>query len=81
MGDVTVPGYSEVGGGENDACVDEAETMDDNGSEGAEGEVDIIAKEKQTNADSKIYYAIHTSKNKTSTTPDKTNKTPILISN
>ena len=45
-----------------------------------EDKVDIVAREKQTDAYSEIYYAIHPSKNGTPTTPDKTNKTPILIS-
>ena len=46
----------------------------------AEGKVDIVAKEKQINANNKIYYAIHLSENRTPTMPDKTNKTPILTS-
>ena len=80
MGDATKPGCSEVGGVETGTCVDNTRTMDDNRPGGAEGEVDIVAREKQTDANSEIYYAIHPSKNKTLTTPDKTNKTPILIS-
>ena len=80
MGDATGPGCSEVDGAKTGACVDGAGTMDDNGPGGVKGDVDIVAREKQTDADSEIYYAMHPSENGTPTTPDKTSKTPILIS-
>ena len=80
MGDATGPSCSELGGAKTSACVDAARTMDDDGPRGVEGEVDIVAREKQTDADSEIYYAMHLSKNGTPTMPDKTYKTLILIS-
>ena len=79
MGDATVPGCSEVGGAETGTCVNDAGTMNNDGLEGTEDKVDIIARKKQTDADSEIYYAMHPRKNKTPTKPDNTNKIPILI--
>lgn len=52
MGDATGLGCSEVDGTETGAG-----TMDDDGPGGAEGKVDIVAREKRTDADSEIYYA------------------------
>ena len=80
MGDATEPGYDKVGGAETGACVNSARTIDNDGLGGAEGKVDIIAWEKQTDANNEIYYVIHPSKNWIPTIPDKINKTPILIS-
>ena len=78
--DATGAGCSELGDAKTGACVDGAETIDDNGPGGVEGKVDIVAREKQTDTDSEIYYAMHPSENGRPTTPNKTNKTPILIS-
>ena len=80
MGNATRPGCSEMGGGGTGACVDSTETINDNRLRKAEGEIDIIARKKQTDAKSEIYYAMHLSKNRISITPDKTNKSLILIS-
>ena len=80
VGNATGPSCGKVGGAKTAACVDGAGTMDDDRPGGVEGEVDIVAREKQTDADSEIYYAMHPSKNKTPMMPDKTNKTPTLIS-
>ena len=80
MDNNTRPGYSEVGNAETGACVDGAGIMDNNWPGEPEGKVDIIVREKQTDANSEIYYAMHPSENKISTTPDKTNKIHILIS-
>ena len=64
---------------ETDVCVNGARTINDDGPKEVKGKVDIVAKEKQTDANSEIYYAMHLSKNRTLTTPDKTNKTLILV--
>ena len=80
MGDATRPGCNEVSGTKTGVFVDGVGTIDDNEPREAEGEIDIIAREKQTDTNSEIYYAMHPSKNKTPTTPNKTNKTVILIS-
>ena len=69
-----------MGSAKTSACVDGAGMMDDDELGGVEGEVDIVTKEKQIDAESEIYYAMHPSENGTPTTPNKTNKTPILIS-
>ena len=79
MSDATGPDCSEVSNAKTDICVDSTGTMDDDRPEGAEGIIDIVTKEKQTDAKSGIYYAMHLSKNKTPTTPDKTKKPSILI--
>ena len=80
MHDTTGPGCSKVGSVETGACMDNTRTINDDKSEGVEGKVDIVVKEKQIDANSNIYYAMHLGENKTPTTPDKTNKTLILIS-
>lgn len=80
IGDITRQGCSEVGNAKTGICVDGAGTMVDDEPGGAEGKVDIIAKKKQTDANSERYYIMHPSPNKTPMTPNKTNKTPILIS-
>ena len=69
-----------MGNAEIGACIDNAVIIDNDGLGGAKGEVDIIGKEKQIDADSEIYYAMHVSENKITIMLDKTNKTPILIS-
>ena len=79
MGDATGSGCSELGGAETSACVDSVRTIDNNRPAGAKGKVDIVAREKQIDTDSEIYYVIYPTENGTSTTSDKTNKTPILI--
>lgn len=79
MGDTATPDCSEVGSTKTSACIDGVGTIDDDGPGGTKGKVDIVAREKQTNANSEIYYTIYPSENRTPTTSDKTNKTPILI--
>ena len=80
VSDAIRPGCSEMGGVNTDACVNRAKTIDDNGPGGTKGEVDIVRREKQIDANSEIYYVMHLNKNGTLTTPNKTNKTLILIS-
>lgn len=63
IGDATNPGYSKVGNTETSAYVNSARTIDDNRPKGAERKVDIIARKKQINANSKMYYAMKLSKN------------------
>ena len=80
ISDATGLGYNNVSGVETGVCVDGAETIDDNRPKSAEGKVDIVAKEKQTNTNSKIYYVMHSSKNRTPMMLDKINNTLLLIS-
>ena len=80
MSDATGPGCSELCGAQTGACVDSARTMNDDGLGGLKGKVNIVGRDKQTDANSEIYYAIHASENKILTTLNKTNKTPILMS-
>lgn len=79
VNDVTRPGCCKMGGAETSACVDGAGMIDNNKPERAKGEIDIVAREKQTDANSEIYYTIHSSKNGTPTMSDKTNIIAILI--
>lgn len=79
MSDTTGPDYSKVNNAETDTCVNSARTIDDNEPRKAESEIDIITKEKQTDANGEIYYAMHLSKNETLIMPNTINKTPILI--
>lgn len=65
---------------ETGTYMNNTKTMNNDKSGGIKDEVDIIAKEKQTDANSEIYYVMHPSKNGTSIMPDKINKTLILIS-
>lgn len=53
------------------ARVDSTETMDDDGPEEIEGEVDIRAREKQTDADIEIYYISKQEQNPNHTRQDK----------
>lgn len=80
MGNATGPDCNKISDTKTDACVNSTEMLDDNGLGGAESKVDILVKEKWTDANSEINYAIHLSKNGTLTAPDKTNKILILIS-
>ena len=80
MIDATKTGYSKIGSAEVSIYVDNARTMDDNRPGWTEGKVNIVTKEKQTDANSKVYQAMHLSDNSMPTMPNKTNKTPILIS-
>lgn len=80
MGDATKPSCNEVSDAETGACINGAGTMDDNGLGGAESKVNIVAKEKQIDINSEIYYIMYSSKNRTPTISDKTNKILILIS-
>lgn len=80
MSDAIRPDCSKMRDTETSACIDNAGTMDNNGPKRAKDKVNIVARKKQTDANNKIYYAMHLSKNRTLTMPDKTNKTPILIS-
>lgn len=80
MVDTTRPGFNEVGNAETGDYVSSVGTMDDDGPGGTEGKVNILAREKQTDADGEIYYAMNPSENKTLTILGKTNKTPIFIS-
>ena len=80
MGDATGLGCSKVGGAQTGACIDNGGKIDNDRLEGARGEVNIVAREKQIDADGKIYYAIYPSENGTFMTSDRTNKIFILIS-
>lgn len=80
MNDTTRPGYSRIGDTETGVCMDGAGTIDDNRPEKVEDKINILAKEKQTDANSEIYYAMHSSKNRIPTMPDKINKIFIPIS-
>lgn len=80
MGDATEPGCAKMGGLDTGACVNNAETMHDNGLWRAKNKVNIVARNNQIDANSKIYYKIYLSDNRYSTTLKKTNKTFILIS-
>lgn len=81
MDNAIAPGCSEMCDGEIDDYVDGAGIINDDGPEwGAEGKVDIVVREKQININNEIYYVMYSSKNKTPTMPDKTNKTLIHIS-
>lgn len=80
MSNATGLGCSEVGNAKTDICLDGAGRTDNDGPEEAEGKLDIIVREKQTNANGEIYHAIHPSKNATLIMPNKTNNTLILIS-
>lgn len=80
ISDTIGPCCSKIGGAKTSTCVDNAGTMNNNGLGETEGEVDIVAKEKQIDTNSEIYYVIHPSENGTSITPDKINKTLILMS-
>lgn len=69
-----------MGGAKTGSCVESAKTIEDDEPGRAESKVDIVIREKQTDGNSEIYYAIHPSENRTPTTPDITNKTLIIIS-
>lgn len=80
MGNAIGLGCSEVHGAETGVCIDSTGTMDNDKPGKVEGKIDIIARKKQTNPNSEIYYTMHLSKNRTPTMPDKTNKTLLLFS-
>lgn len=73
-------GHNKVSGTKISTCVDSAGTINDNGPGMAKNKIEIVAKENQTDVDSEVYYAMHSSKNKTPIMPNKTNKTLIPIS-
>lgn len=80
MGDATRPSYNKVGSAQTGGYVDDARRMNNNGPREAMGKIDIVAREKQIDANSKIYYVMYPSENKIPTMRNKTNKIPILIS-
>ena len=79
MGNATGPDCNKISNTKTDVWVNSARMLDDNRLEGAESKVNIVVKEKWTDANSEINYTIHLSKNGTLTTPDKTNKILIMI--
>ena len=58
MGNTTEAGCIEVSDADTGDCVDSAWEMDDDEPKKGEGEVNIIVREKQTDANSEIYYTI-----------------------
>lgn len=74
MDDATGLRCSDSSGAKTNGCVNSAGMIYHNRLRGVKGKVDIVAQEKQINANSNIYFTIYHSENKILTTLDKTNK-------
>lgn len=80
IGNTTKSSYSEIGIAETITYMNNARTINNDRPGKAKGNVDIVARKKQINANIEIYYTMHLNKNKTLTMSHKISQTSILIS-